>query len=1011
MGRFSVNSLMVLCSVILLSIRISAQETFPENGVKTHDDNFIAFTNATIIPDPSQVIQNGTLLIRKNEIIAVGASVSLPKNTVVYDMKGKYIYASFIDLHSTYGIEQPKKKKGGGPKKPQFVSNKPGAGSWNEAIHPETNNAQHFKVDPKAAKELLAAGFGAVVTHRHDGIMRGASCLVHLGDERGNKMVIVPEVANNLAFKKGTTRQNYPSSLMGAIALIRQTYLDAEWYDKYPKNVERNVALDAVIQRSPLPQIFDPGRSYLSALRADRLGDEFGIQYVLIGSGEEYKRIDDIKNSGAGFVVPITYPKPYNVEDPYEAKLVQMKDLKHWELAPSNLHYLQTASIPFAITFNGHKKAVGFHKHLASSRDIRSRDILAALTTSPAQLINQSDKLGSLVPRKIANFIITRDTLLGKKFKVEQSWVNGKRYAIEVPEEIDLAGKYDLNIEDHIYELTVRSEPKLKAWLRPKNSRDTTKIKAILKQDGRLISLAFDPNDKHYKGYVRLSGSVHFNSGILEGKGEIPGGKWTKWSAIKNRQKVPKEKKKEKETTPGVIGKVWFPNMAYGFDTMPEELNIIYRNATLWTCEEQGKIKGDIWIRNGKIYKIGQGLGAVEGVTVVDAKGKHITPGIIDEHSHIAISSGVNEGTQAVTAEVRIGDVVDSDDIDIYRQLAGGVTTSQLLHGSANPIGGQSALVKLRWGQAPEKMKIENAPGFIKFALGENVKQSNWGPQNTIRFPQTRMGVEQVFYDAFNRARIYEKQWNSYNLLKPKKREEIAPPRRDLELDALFEILNKERFITCHSYIQSEITMLMRVGDSLGFTINTFTHILEGYKIADKMKKHGAAGSSFSDWWAYKFEVNDAIPHNAAMLDKMGIPTAINSDDAEMGRRLNQEAAKAVKYGGASEEAALNMVTINPAKILHLDDRIGSLKEGKDADIVIWDNHPLSIYSKVEQTLIDGKCYYSRDQNERLIKAMEAERSRIIQKMIEAKKNGAATQPVKYEEPKHYHCDTIDEEY
>ncbi|NBW60060.1 MAG: amidohydrolase, partial [Crocinitomicaceae bacterium] len=360
-----------------------------------------------------------------------------------------------------------------------------------------------------------------------------------------------------------------------------------------------------------------------------------------------------------------------------------------------------------------------------------------------------------------------------------------------------------------------------------------------------------------------------------------------------------------------------------------------------WTNEQEGILNNaTIFIENGKIKRVEidpKKSGELpKDMLIIDAKGKHLTSGIIDEHSHIAISRGVNEGGQAVSAEVSIGDVVNPDDINIYRQLSGGVTAAQLLHGSANPIGGQSALIKLKWGFSPDEMLIKNAPKFIKCALGENVKQANWGDFNTVRFPQSRMGVEQVFYDGFTRAKAYKKEWEDFQVnLGKKGASTIFAPRKDLELEVLNEILDSKRFISCHSYVQSEINMLMHVADSMGFKINTFTHILEGYKVADKMKKHGAGGSTFSDWWAYKFEVNDAIPYNAKLMQDQGLVVAINSDDAEMGRRLNQEAAKSVKYGGMSEEEAWKMVTLNPAKLLHLDDRMGSVKIGKDADLVL----------------------------------------------------------------------------
>ena len=411
----------------------------------------------------------------------------------------------------------------------------------------------------------------------------------------------------------------------------------------------------------------------------------------------------------------------------------------------------------------------------------------------------------------------------------------------------------------------------------------------------------------------------------------------------------------------------------------------------------------------GKIVRIAPNIDAPKTAfaKVIDAKGKHLTAGIIDEHSHIAISEGVNEGAQASSAEVRIGDVINSEDINIYRQLAGGVTTAQLLHGSANPIGGQSQIIKLRWGLTPEDMKYEKAPGFIKFALGENVKHSNAGDFNTIRFPQTRMGVEQVYYDYFTRAKEYEKAMNLFTSSKDKNK---TIPRRDLELDALVEILHDKRYITCHSYVQSELNMLMHVADSMGFKINTFTHILEGYKVADKMKAHHIAASTFADWWAYKYEVMEAIPYNAALLSKMGVVTSINSDDAEMGRRLNQEAAKAIKYGALTEVEALKLATLNPAKMLHIDDKVGSIKVGKVADLVLWTDNPLSINAKVDKTIIDGIIYYDAEEDLKLRNEIAKERDRIIQKMIKEKQGGAPTQKVHPKKQKLYHCDTMGNE-
>jgi imidazolonepropionase-like amidohydrolase len=444
----------------------------------------------------------------------------------------------------------------------------------------------------------------------------------------------------------------------------------------------------------------------------------------------------------------------------------------------------------------------------------------------------------------------------------------------------------------------------------------------------------------------------------------------------------------------GSIGQVIYPFTAYGNEQPPKAEKTLFRNATVWTNEQEGILdETDVLIDGGKIAAIGRDLNA-NGARVIDATGMHLTSGIIDEHSHIAISGGVNEGTVASSAEVRIGDVINSEDVNIYRQLAGGVTAAQLLHGSANPIGGQSALIKLRWGSMPEEMKIQGADGFIKFALGENVVRAN-SSTSTKRFPQSRMGVEQVFIDYFTRAREYMAQGDDKRL--------------DLGMEAIVEILQKQRFITCHSYVQSEINMLMKVAERFGIKVNTFTHILEGYKVADKMAEHGAGASTFSDWWAYKFEVIDAIPHNAALLNEMGVVTAINSDDAEMGRRLNQEAAKAVKYGGTSEEDAWKMVTLNPAKLLHLDDRMGSIKPGKDADLVLWTENPLSIYARVRQTYVDGIRYFDQAEDIEIRNALYTERARLTQKMLQAKKGGAKVTKPQPTEEHYYHCDDLED--
>ncbi len=350
----------------------------------------------------------------------------------------------------------------------------------------------------------------------------------------------------------------------------------------------------------------------------------------------------------------------------------------------------------------------------------------------------------------------------------------------------------------------------------------------------------------------------------------------------------------------------------------------------------------------------------------------------------MATDSGVNEATQAVTAEVRIGDFIDASDITIYRQLAGGLTMANVLHGSANPIGGQNQVIKLRWGGWYDDLKYKEAPAGIKFALGENVKQSNWGEDAKTRYPQTRMGVEQIFRDRFHAAKRYSAAMKSWND-EPKG----LPPRRDLELDALSEILDGKRWIHCHSYRQDEILGLLRVLEENKITIGSLQHILEGYKVADAIAKHGATASSFSDWWAYKFEVIDSIPYNGALMHQQGIVVSFNSDDAELGRHMNHEAAKAMKYGGVNPMEALQFVTLNPAKQLRIDHRVGSLEVGKDADIAVWSGSPLSPMSRCEQTWIDGRKYFDREQDKADRKRDAALHAALVQKVMKSGEAGS----------------------
>ena len=991
-----------LTLIIASYLNLYSQEGFPVNGVANTFSPVYAFTNAHIIISYEKEIINGTLLIQDDKIIDVDSNLKIPKGAIIKDLKGDYIYPSFIDLYSDYGID--KAKEGSYSYRPQYKSNKDGAYHWNEAIHPEINASKKFNIDIKQAEKYLNSGFGVVLTHQADGLVRGTATLVSLSNSTEQECIIKDQAASVFSFKKGVSKQRYPSSQMGAIALIKQLFLDAEWYKSSKKNT--NLSLNAFNNHIDLPHIFE-SRESLDYGRIYEIAKEFEVNFIVKGNGKEYERIEDLKLYSFPIILPINFPKKYNIKDPEQSNLLTLSKLKNWETAPFNPKILSNNNIPFCFTMNGLEKEKDFIKNLriSISKGLSKKDALKALTLTPAKLLNQEKLLGSLEKHKKANFIICSDDIF-KNGIIYENWTDGKQKI--VTEKIsDIRGWYSL----------VSNNNKDRSFLISGNLDDLKMIESIndTSEIGYELTISenhilFSKKDLSLRASAYQKDSVTFNGTYQNLRGEniqfILKRDYTKEFNVENNI--------WDSNIDTIIPEIWTPNKAYGNRTNKISLNVIFKNGTIWTNEKEGILKNtDVAISNGKIIAIGKDLEKStvfprikeSNIEIINATGKHITCGIIDEHSHIAISRGVNESSEAVTAEVSIGDVINANDHNIYRQLAGGVTASQLLHGSANPIGGQSAIIKLRWGSSAEDMKIKDARPFIKFALGENVKQSNWGDNNKIRFPQTRMGVEQVFYDAFYRAKDYENKWKEYKSLNPIIRRKTPPPRQDLELNALVEILNSERFITCHSYIQSEINMLMHVADSMGFTVNTFTHILEGYKLAEKMKIHGAGASTFSDWWAYKFEVNDAIPYNATILNNYGVITSINSDDAEMGRRLNQEAAKAIKYGGTSEEDAWKMVTLNPAKLLDLDHRMGSIKEGKDADIVIWNNNPLSIYAKVEKTYIDGKLLFSLENNLKLMDRDLNEKMRIIKKMSKSK---GKSQEIEIKPDKLYHCDTIE---
>lgn len=1044
----------MICYIILgsgIANSSYCQITFPVNGINEPSEKCYAFKNANIVEFNSN-LSNSTLVIRNKKIIAIGVNASIPKDAVIIDCKGKYLYPSFIDIYSDYGIAAPQIIRTGfnfnAPV--QLNSNTKGAYGWNQAIKPETEAYAMFSVDDNKAKPYRDAGFGTVLTHQKDGIARGTGTLVTLANLADNFVVIKEKASAHYSFNKGSSTQSYPGSLMGVIALIRQFYLDANWYKSKPVGEGLNISLQSWNNNQGLPQIFEANDKW-NDIRADRIGDEFGIQYIIKGGGNEYQRIKEIAATKATYILPINFPQAMEVEDPNDARYVALSDLKHWELAPYNPAAFEKANIPFCLTAADLKDPKEFWPNLrkAINAGLSEQKALEALTKTPATVLGVFDKVGSLEVGKLANFIITSGPVFAEKSTIIQNWIQGEKYGNRDDQWNTVAGIYDIIINSNgkitNYKLDVKNANSANVI-----SRDTLPTKFT--SDGALVKINFSPvainkrktgnqldssqalpprqntksnskdslvkTDRTPKDdrlpndtikplrqirdanqvqtvmsgpSIRLSGTNNGNTWM--GNGVDTSGNMITWTATFNKSSTPVINPPAKKLTP-MPGSITYPFNGYGWQQMPKQEDILIKNATVWTNEKEGILENtDVLLKNGKINQIAKGINASNAMAI-DGTGMYLSPGIIDEHSHIAAVS-INEGGHSVTSEVRIADNLNPEDINIYRQLSGGVTSSHILHGSANTIGGQTQLIKLRWGANDNDLKFEGAAPFIKFALGENVKRTT--SNNNNRFPDTRMGVEEVLMSAFARAKDYERS-----------KKDVAF-RRDLQLDALVEILNNKRFITCHSYVQSEITAAIRVADKMGFKFNTFTHILEGYKVADKMKVHGANGSTFSDWWNYKMEVIDAIPQNAAIMQRAGVNVAINSDDAEMARRLNQEAAKSIKYAGMTQLEAFKMVTLNPAIMLHVADRVGSIKVGKDADLVLWTDNPLSIYAKANKTIVDGIVYFDRDRDMQLRAKIKDERNRIILKMIGEKKSGSAVIPAISTREVLLHCEDDDE--
>ncbi len=880
-----------------------------------------ALVGGKVIVKPGEVIGDGTIIIRDGLIQAVGKDVAVPPDARVWDMHGTVIYAGFIDpclaLGSTNSPLETSDSEpvtaatlaSGGVNFYGVPGQKPdhgnaGPGYEVAKITPDYRAVKDYSPRSKTLAPLREIGFTAGLVVPTKGIIRGTSALVALSDEDPNDAVIKSDVFQHIAFETHRSDERaYPGSLMGVIAAVRQGFFDAQHYAldhadfaKNPTGRKRpgfDPALEALAPAATKKMriVFEPG-SALMADRASIVGRELGLDICLISCGQEWRRPDLAKATGAPFIVPLNFPTLPKLPDENDWEQVTLDPLRAWDWAPENPALLRQQGLDIALTTWGldDKKKFRPNLRLALDRGLSEDDALAALTTVPAKLCGVESSLGSIEAGKLANLtVVDGGSYFDPEAKVRAVWIDGSIYPAPVAE--TKAAK--------------KSEPKPDA----------------------------DDADKKSES---------------------------------KKEKLRDLRKKRIAQSP-----------ADGRGPLAKPASVLIEGATVWTCGTNGVLtNAQVLVTGGKITAVGYAGERKAGpdTLTIDGKGLHVTPGIIDCHSHTAILGLVNESSLPSTAMVRIHDVVNSETENLYQQLAGGVTCVNLLHGSANPIGGQNCVIKLRDGESPEGLVFADAPPGIKFALGENVKQANWGEKFVTRFPQTRMGVRTFDANRFTAAKEYLAEIAAAN------KSGGVPVRRDLELEALGEIIEGKRLIHCHSYRQDEILMLIRLMDSFGVKIATFQHVLEGYKIADEIARHGAGGSTFSDWWAYKFEVYDGIPYNGSLMRERGMVVSFNSDSSELARRLYLEAAKAVKYGGTPEVEALKFVTLNPAKQLRIDARVGSLEPGKDADFAIWSRAPLDSETVCLQTWVEGKKYFDRSANADRVARLEKERTDLIAK-------------------------------
>ena len=974
----------------VLATGVAAQQatrTQPVEGMRDNGTGYHALVGARVVTGPGQVMDDATIVIRDGLIQEVGDG-DAPAGARVWDLEGLTVYPGFIDAHADLGMDDVPEGGDVGPT------------HWNPQVRAWFSTTRNLQDDADRRAALRSQGFGAVLAVPKQGIFRGTASLVNLGDAGVRDRVLRPDIAQAIGFQRSfELGGSYPNSAMGTIALMKQTFMDADWYERAwdayessgraflpPETSEALAALEDAADGDQ-PVIFETG-SEEEYLRAHSLASEFGLDAWYRGNGLEYRLIDVLRGRSDPLIVPLDFPDAPDVGHPGAALDASLADLRHWYLAPTSAGQLADAGVRFAITTDGLSSLNEFLPNLrvAVARGLEADDALAALTTTPASWLGIDRTHGTIAEGKVANLIVSEGNLFAEEATVRDVWVQGTVYGVTRPAQIDPRGSWEIASDDEwgFEAVLVLEGPlnRLRGHLDiastgpelPGGARVELESASAVAETGR-IDVRFNGEVLGYQGMALLSGSVRGDD--FFGWTSLPNGADPSFRGMRTEPFEGPARGTVAMDVPEIDLPFIRPMMDYGRTSIPEQpAAVVVRNATVWTQGPQGILEGaDVLIRAGTVEAVGMDLDAPGDAVEIDGTDKHVTPGLIDPHIHSGVSA-VNESGFAIVPEVRMGDVVTHNNIWMYRQAAGGLTTAHIKHGSANPIGGENVFVKMRWGSLPEDLKLENAPRTVKFALGENPKRRQG------RYPDTRMGTQEIIRDHFMAARDYEREWQQWE-----ENQEGLPPRRDLRMEAILDILNQELLISSHGYRADEFLALVRLAEEFGFRVQTLQHGVEAYKIAPELAASGVAAVVWSDWGAFKMEAYDATVYNARILIEAGVVTSLHSDNSEIASRMNWEAGKLLRTG-LTPEQALSTVTNGSAQAMAIDDRVGSLEAGKDGDFVVWNGNPLSQFSRAEQTWIDGRRYFSLEEDAAMRDRIEQERTQLIQAILSVEESG-----------------------